>query len=722
MKDKLSYSTEAELFDSVFNGYKNKRIVLYGIGRLSASLIPILKDYNFVGLMDRDDENIGKKFFGLPVLSKGEVEKKADIIIINTRASYWETIYQRVKDIKIPIYFKNGEKAFLKNTEGSYSSLDYWNKSYQELKEEINQYDIISFDIFDTLITRKVYLPQDVFDIVNKHISNKFSFKIDFVQLRNKASAMLNDQNVLLDDIYSVIQQISNLNEKEIKCIKKLELLIEEKVIVPRADMIKLLNQAVELGKKVYLLSDMYLPKDYLMKILKKIGVQIEEDNIWISGEMKISKFDKKMWNLFKEKIVKDSKALHIGDDYERDIINSREYGIDSYYIMSPSDILKNSSIGSIVPNICTHYESCTMGLIIAKLFNSPFCLNSKKGKVSFDDFKIFGYSIFGTVILSFFIWLLKQSEKDSFKRLFFFSRDGYFLVEDYKHLVNKMHSKKFADASYLAISRRLISVASINNEKDFYEVAQLPYCGSFKEYMKDRFDITVTDTYDKNYNEVINTSNDIEKIKYWFKPYAKQLEYNIRREKENYLKYLNTMNLKDRFAVIDLWYYGNTQYYLSKLLEKELTGYYFTANITNENKCCINNELIPCFQEFSDKKAERSNLFKNILFIESVLTAPYGMIRKIDDNGSYVCDDNGENQNHFAEKIIINEGIKEFIDDFSEVNDLFNIDQIIMNPLFSDELFGVFMDNNCDLSEQLKNSFFSDNGLFQKREFKIFE
>lgn len=719
MKEKLNYRTERDLFDSVFKEHKNKRIVLYGIGRLSASLIPSLKDYNFVGLMDRDTENIGKEIYGLPVLSKEEAEKIADLIIINTRASYWETIYQRIKDIKIPIYFNNGEKGSIEDSEKAYNTIDYWNKSYEELKDTIKQYDIISFDIFDTLISRKVYLPQDIFEIVNRRI--KSSLEINFTELRNKACAILRGQNVLLDDIYEVIQQFSDLSEDEIRYIKELELSVEYNVTVPRADMIKLYREAVELKKRIFLLSDMYLPKAFIIKLLKKIGVEINEDNIWISGEKKISKAEGTMWCLFKEKIVKGDKALHIGDDYINDITNSRKYGIDGYYIMSPSEILRNSSIGSIVPDICTHYDSCTMGLIIAKLFNSPFCLNRNKGKVYFNNFNLLGYCIFGTVILSFLFWLIIQSREDNIKRLFFFSRDGYFLVQDYEHLVSKLDGENFPDGNYLAISRRLISVVSIKNEDDFYEVAQMPYSGSFGEYMKDRFDISVPDNCE-NKDTIINASSDIEKISDWLKPYAEQLRHNITKEKENYLKYLDKIGLEDKFAVIDLWYYGNAQYYLSKLLGKGLIGYYFVANMTDDNRCRANNVLIPCFQEALDSKADRSNIFKHLVVVESVLTAPYGMIIKVNDDSSYFCDKDGQNQKHFTEKIDINEGVKDFIDDFVQTNDLSDIDRIIANPFFSDKLFGVFWDNNCDLSETLKNSFFSDNGLFQKRQFKIFE
>ena len=95
--------------------------------------------------MDRDPEKIGQVIYGLPILSKDEVEEQADLIIINTVQAYWQTIFARIQDIQIPVYFRNGEQAIIENS--SDENLEYWKKSYGELKKTAENYDIISFDI-----------------------------------------------------------------------------------------------------------------------------------------------------------------------------------------------------------------------------------------------------------------------------------------------------------------------------------------------------------------------------------------------------------------------------------------------------------------------------------------------------------------------------------------------------------------------------------------------
>ena len=103
------YQIELDEFNENFKEFKQSKIVLYGIGRYTATLVEGLQDFNFIGLMDKDPANIGKIMFGLPVISKEEAEQKADLVVINTSETYWNVIYNRIEDIQIPVYYKTFE-------------------------------------------------------------------------------------------------------------------------------------------------------------------------------------------------------------------------------------------------------------------------------------------------------------------------------------------------------------------------------------------------------------------------------------------------------------------------------------------------------------------------------------------------------------------------------------------------------------------------------------
>ncbi|HBA68602.1 MAG TPA: hypothetical protein DCZ40_04500 [Lachnospiraceae bacterium] len=132
-KTKFDYETEA--FEAAFKDKHRLRIAIYGTGRMTATLLERLKGFCIVGLLDRDRAMLGKEMYGVKVIGREEAEKDADIIVINTSETYWNTIYKRIQDWKIPIYFRNGicaSKAFPHVNKNN----PYWEKSCEELEKE----------------------------------------------------------------------------------------------------------------------------------------------------------------------------------------------------------------------------------------------------------------------------------------------------------------------------------------------------------------------------------------------------------------------------------------------------------------------------------------------------------------------------------------------------------------------------------------------------------
>ena len=94
MEQKSKYEIEIEKFRHVFSEIKNKRVAIYGMGRRSATLLPGITDFNIVGVLDRDESNVGKELCGIKVISIKDVSTDADVIIINSDPSNYEIIYK----------------------------------------------------------------------------------------------------------------------------------------------------------------------------------------------------------------------------------------------------------------------------------------------------------------------------------------------------------------------------------------------------------------------------------------------------------------------------------------------------------------------------------------------------------------------------------------------------------------------------------------------------
>lgn len=663
------YQIEIDEFIDRFGSYKNKRIVLYGIGRYTATLLEGIKDFNFVGLMDKDPSKVGQSVFGLPIIDKVVAEKNADMVIINTAETYWDIIYDRISDIKIPVFYKNGEKAEKK--ESVKLANPFKDLSYENLCSQIDAVQVVSFDFFDTLFMRSVCNPKDVFSLMEIVLKDKWEISASFTELRNIAQKE-SRENYSLDELYQQIKVVSGISDELAEDIKSKELEIEKRLLIPRQEVLSAIKRAIESGKEVYIISDMYLPKSFYMDVFQQHKILIPDGQLLLSNVLNKSKADGTMWKYYAEEIVKGRQALHIGDNLKTDIEGPVEYGIKTYMTPSAWDLLSVSSMGEITSHICNTYDTAVMGCILKELFNNPFRLKNTDGVIQIKSNYDMGYCVFAPVILTFLLWLLQVSKADHIKKLVFMSRDGYFLKEDFEYLCELIGER--TECCYLGISRQLAMTASIETKQELMEYAAMPYTGSITELFEDRFGI-------KDMEEMEGKS-----LEYYIEKYLPQIEKYVSVIRENYLRYVERMNLDDDCAVVDLGFYGNNQRYLNKLAKTKMCGYYVNANLSEQNGNTSVQKMVACFQKAEDTTGEKSQVLKKQMFLESFLTAPYGMVKAVDNEGNFICTDKKKNQEQFQDKGEINRGVKQFICDYMRQFKEFKID---LNIEFIDWFYG---------------------------------
>lgn len=353
-------------FGEIFKKYKHHRIVLYGTGIISAHVIDYNKQFNIVGILDRNPDNIGKMYHGIKIENIEWVRKNSDIVIICAAKDNWETIYHRLHDEKLDIFYLSGEKAYISRKSG----LENACLNFGEIERLIDCHDIISFDMFDTLVTRYFMSPADVWDyedetcsIMNQFGQNRKTTEYEIaLEFKNKA--------VHIDDIYGRINKTSN----DISALKAYEINEELKISLPIRPIIDLFKYCVGKEKEVYIASDMYLPSDVLLKLLAKSGIEdFNKANIIVSSELKMYKFTGSMWRWFKDNIVKEREALHIGDNKKSDYDIPQKYGFSTIWIPNIYDRFCNSIFGRL-NDFCVNYlQSIILKTIAYRLCENPF-------------------------------------------------------------------------------------------------------------------------------------------------------------------------------------------------------------------------------------------------------------------------------------------------------------------------------------------------------------
>ena len=255
----------------VFLPYKNKRILIYGTGIVANTLIKALEDFQIVGVLDRI--KLEGDMEGIPILSWEEINKDfADILIIGAVQKNVKEIYDRIiypcLYRNIIIYDADGQNLSERNAleNANIDTAQYFLKNKEELKKKIDEYDAVSFDLFDTLIMRRTLEPIDIFDLVELRLRGKGIIISDFKKKRRTAELESGGKNIY--QIYKILSRRLQLNEKQMQIILDEEIQCEKEYIIPRKMMIEILDYAAARGKIVSIISDMYLPSDILTDIL----------------------------------------------------------------------------------------------------------------------------------------------------------------------------------------------------------------------------------------------------------------------------------------------------------------------------------------------------------------------------------------------------------------------------------------------------------------------
>lgn len=721
-----SFKNSAENFIKKFGSVKDKKIVLYGIGQYTATLIPMLDGFHIVGLLDGDSDNIGKVLYGIKVLSIEEAKKNADIIIINTSSFYWNMIYERISDIGIPVYYADGNMATGKGSQVKILSDEERHISVDSIKKEIDKVEIVSFDLYDTLLMRLVCNTSDVFKLVELQLELYLRKRTHFQEKRNEAIGKIEKVNYSLNDLYMKIHEL--YPDDDVQLYQRLEIETEKAVTVPRKDVVDIYQYAVEQGKDIYILSDMYLSSDFLQELLKLSGIEIDKEHLWISCEKGATKYNSELWNQYNRKIVRGRKALHIGDNMKADITEAKKYGLVTIKIASASTMMEEFLTTKIWGKITSLYASLTTGILMNELFNSPFVWNAMNDVYYIQNCRKFGKKVFGNIILTYLLWIVKKSEDMRIQKLVFLARDGYFLKQDYLELVSRLRLYSAPCAEYMLTSRKAVLLGAADKyDEAFSKLMEFSYSGTFKDYLSDRFDIQALQN-DKNIFEWCQLPQEKKKIKEWLGAYGDDIKQHISSHARKYGSYVNEYFDLQEMAIVDICYTGTIQYWLSKMIGKKITGFYFVADVSDNNIYKQDNPMFVCYQGENDKMAANSYVWKNHKIIESFLTAPYGMMKYMDSSGEVVTFDNGKNQQHYAERELMNQGCIDFISEYVHLLEQLSVpicdlvSAITIDPLFIDKLFGIWFTNNVTYSENIKKCFWhEDDFISSAKEYSLF-
>lgn len=202
-------------------------------------------------------------------------------------------------------------------------------KNYKKI---VDRYSCISFDIFDTLVQRKVDTPSDVFYLTGMKIFGNEQEAINFKTNRIKAEEMARKLRgeISIEDIYELLKE--NYSHKTAQLYEQ-EVKTEIEVCNPIELMLEVVDYALKQDKTVILISDMYLKHSTIEEILNKCDVK-GYLKLYVSCECGCNKLSGKLFNrVLAENNISCENMVHFGDSIKADYIGAKKAGIRGYLV-----------------------------------------------------------------------------------------------------------------------------------------------------------------------------------------------------------------------------------------------------------------------------------------------------------------------------------------------------------------------------------------------------
>lgn len=553
-----------------------------------------------------------------------------------------------------------------------------------DLTKLIDNNEIISFDIFDTVIVRKVLEPADIFKIVEDLYIDRYGpLDIKFTDIRRKAepeaTKISGAQCIGLDEIYLHIQKVHQLTQGTIQRLKTLEIETELNFCVQNKYMYSFYKYCIDSGKKVIFTSDMYLPEDVIKKILHDNGYT-QFHKLYLSSVIGKSKSKGTLYtHILNELSCNPANILHIGDYFYADIINSMKKNINSFYYKKPSEhafeYTEFNALKKLYGDNLSIDESIYFATIINKVFTER---NNDNDELPWYDF---GYIYCGIIYFGFVRWLTDQLIEDKIEKAFFLARDGYMMHEVYK-LINQGQDVPISE--YMYASRRAINIPTIQHDIDEHSMKIL--CNLFPDLSVEDYLNRVHISADNHISKIkevglsskihkIQSTSDKQKLAKLFTLLVEDVCNISAFERENLVKYLEQINFMagGKIAIVDIGWQGTMQNSFDKLMALlnksiDLKGYYLGTFETAKPFVAKGLPMSGYICHFSEPKNNYDIISRGVHMLEFIFSAPHGSVinfTSINEKIQPVCEQPDFSTKNSDKITELQKGALDFITDF---------------------------------------------------------
>lgn len=287
---------------------------------------------------------------------------------------------------------------------------------------------LYSFDIFDTVVTRRLARPVDVFTILGERLREEgirvppFGlFRLLRIRCERWSRRFDPSQEVALLDIHRMMGRFLAWSGPEVVRAAEVEREVEASVLTSTPHGRRAVEDARRAGTRIAYVSDMYLDGNFLRSILRREGLYADGDLLAVSVEWKASKSRGSIWQPLLERLgVSPQEVLHQGDNPQSDVDSARAAGIMAQRLgTSEVSLWEVPPWRQTAENLSLHG-----GIAAISRMSRAACTDPD------NYWTQLGACCIGPMIRGFVAWLVARAKEDGISTLWFLSRDGWLFYQ----------------------------------------------------------------------------------------------------------------------------------------------------------------------------------------------------------------------------------------------------------------------------------------------------
>lgn len=300
------------------------------------------------------------------------------------------------------------------------------------LESDLSDFDLISLDLFDTLLFRRCGHPHGVFSQLGGHLVEQgicisvSDFALARVWAEREARTQSAAEEVTLDEIY----QLMRLERENSNFVMAEELCFEERNIYATRGTKRLLSRLAASGVRVVISSDMYLPRDFLYEVFQRqVGTSIAFEDFHVSSaDFRTKTSGKRFLFLESHYGVPRERILHIGDNKFSDRHVPTMLGFKAELITPISDSFSRpSQSSSVEPRVAPKaWDSSFYSLEIGE---------DKLARYYYD----LGLSLLGPLAYGIALHIHWVADRHGLNRILALMREGAFIANNFKFIRSRL-------------------------------------------------------------------------------------------------------------------------------------------------------------------------------------------------------------------------------------------------------------------------------------------